>query len=207
MIPPFIKSAPVQFPVHDLIRNRWSPRAFADETISDGILRSLFEAARWAPSSFNEQPWRFILARKESKKIFESLLNILSPQNRLFAQHAPVLLLAAAKINHAHGVNRHALHDLGLAVANLTLQATHCGLGLHQMGGFDTGKAREVFAIPDEFEPVTVIAIGFPGDPETLPETLKQKDALPRKRKPFEEFVFENTWNQSSSLFLKKETL
>ncbi|MBX7152909.1 nitroreductase family protein, partial [bacterium] len=133
--------------------------------------------------------------------------NILTSNNRLFAQNAPVLLLAIAKINHAHGFNRHALHDLGLAVSNFSLQATDFGLGLHQMAGFDMLKAREVFSIPEEFEPVTVIAVGYPGNPETLPEALKQKEALPRKRKPFEELVFDETWNQPSSLFLKKEFL
>jgi nitroreductase len=130
-------------------------------------LRSLLEAARWAASSYNQQPWHFIVATKEDPRVYERLLGCIVPANALWAGKAPVLMLTVAKLTYdANGApNRHALHDVGQATANLSLQATALGLAVHQMGGFDMERAREEFSIPEGYEPVAAIAVGYPGDP------------------------------------------
>jgi nitroreductase len=152
----------------------------------------LFEAARWAPSSFNEQPWRFIVAARENKTDFEQLLNCLIQGNIEWAQNAPVLILSVAKLHFTHDgkPNRHAFHDVGLAVGNLIIQATALGLSVHQMAGFYVERARETFGLPDGYEPVGGIALGYAAGVEMLPERLWKRVQSPRTRKPVEEIVF-----------------
>ena len=193
-------AARTEFPVHDLIRCRWSPRAFAGRPVEPEKLRSLLEAARWAPSSFNEQPWAYLVATREEPEQFARLLSVLLEGNRAWAQKAPVLMLSVAKLRFDHNgnPNRHAFHDVGLATANLVTQATAMGLSVHQMGGFDAEKAREVFAIPEGWEPVAAIALGYPGDASALPGRLRDFELAPRTRKPLEEFVFTGRWGQTS---------
>lgn len=190
------KPAPTEHDVHELIRKRWSPRAFSSKTVSDGELRSLFEAARWASSCFNEQPWRFIVSRRENQAEFDRLLSCLSESNQRWAKGAAVLMLSVASQAFAKNgkPNRHALHDVGLAAAQLTLQATALGLAVHQMAGFSMERARELFAIPEDFEPVAAIALGYPGRPDELPEDLRARELGERSRKPQSEFVFAGTW-------------
>src|SRR5262250_1032917 len=167
------KPAPTDAPIHDLIRHRWSPRAFSDKLIPPDVLRSLFEAARWAPSSNNEQPWAYFVAAKEDAANFAKMVSILVEFNAGCAQHAPVLALSVAHLNFRDGKpNRVALHDVGSATAQLTFEANSLGLFVHQMAGFDSAKARHVLGIPEDWEPVAAIAIGYPGDPQKLPDKL-----------------------------------
>jgi nitroreductase len=187
------ESKKCEYPVHPLIASRRSSLAFASTRVEPGTLASLMEAARWAPSSRNEQPWSFIVATKENESDFNRLLGCLVEFNVQWAQHAPLLLLSVAKLTFESTgeLNRHALHDVGQAVANLTFQETASGLVVHQIAGFDVEKARLEFSIPQDFEPVAAAAIGYPGNPAELPEKLRKKDESPRKRKPLTNFVFE----------------
>ena len=196
------KLAETRYPIHELLRERWSPRAFADRMVEPEKLRSLLEAARWAPSSFNEQPWSFIVATKEHPGEYGRLLSCLVEGNVRWAQHAPVLMLSVARLAFERNQkpNRHAFHDVGLAVENMVIQATALGLAVHQMAGFHVDKARELFSIPDGHEPVAALVLGFPGDPAGLPEDLRERERAPRIRKPLESFVFSGQWGQPSRL-------
>jgi nitroreductase len=197
------KPADTQYPVHDLLRQRWSPRAFGDRPIELDKLRSLFEAARWAPSSNNEQPWRFLVATKENKPEYDRLFNCLVEGNQQWAHRAPVLLLSVAKLKFEDGsLNRHAFHDTGMAAENLVIQATALGLVVHQMAGFRIDQARVDCKIPEGYEPVAMIAIGYPGDLTLLSERLRAREVRSRVRNPLTEFVFSATWKQPSSLVL-----
>ena len=195
------KPANTQHPIHDLLRQRWSPRAFDDRAIELEKLRSLFEAARWAPSSNNEQPWRFLIATKENTTEHDRLFNCLVEGNQKWAHRAPALLLSVAKLQFEDGSpNRHALHDTGMAVENLVLQATALGLVAHQMAGFRIEQVRTDCKIPAGYEPVAMIAVGYPGDPAQLPDRLRVREGQPRVRKSLTEFVYSATWPQPSPL-------
>ncbi len=165
-------------------------------------LLSLFEAARWAAAASNEQPWAFFVASHQDSKNYEAMLSVLVDFNRSWANKAPVLILALAhtKFEKDGRPNRHAYYDLGQAAANLTLQATALGLTAHQMAGFNAEAARERFAVPDGWEPVSVIAVGYPGDPHSLTETLRQREIAPRQRKPLNQFVFSGSWGQPAPI-------
>ncbi|MEO6202085.1 MAG: nitroreductase family protein [Nitrospirales bacterium] len=193
------KPADVQFHIHDLLRRRWSPRAFADQPVEREKIQSLLEAARWASSCFNEQPWVFILATIERPENHQKLLSCLVEGNQIWAKRAPLLLLTVAKLHFDHNgeVNRHAYHDVGLAVGNLVIQATAMDLSVHQMAGILPDTIRERYALPAGYEAVTGIAIGYQGDASTLPEALRERELAPRSRKPLREFVFSDTWGQS----------
>src|SRR6202171_744098 len=185
------KRAPTDFPVHDLIAERWSPRAFSDKPVAPDVLQSVFEGARWAPSSSNEQPRTYIVATKDDTENFSKLVSVLVPFNVTWAQHAPVLALAVAELTFAKNgtPNRNALYDVGAASAWLTVEATSRGVFVHQMAGYDPDKARQVFQIPTGWEPIAAIAIGYPGDPESLPQPLRDREVAPRTRKPLSAFV------------------
>ena len=188
-------------PIHDLLSRRWSPRAFADRPVEPAGLVALLEAARWAPSSYNEQPWNFIVAPREETGGFNQLLSCLSRGNASWAARAPVLMLAVARLLDEEGdPNRHAFYDLGQAVAQMAVQALDLGLYMHQMAGFDVEKAQRVFAIPEQFEPAAAIALGYLGDPADLPERYREGEARPRTRKPLADFVFAGKWGQASPL-------
>ena len=199
------KPAPSDFPVHELIRERWSPRAFADKPVPKDVLRSIFEAARWAPSSFNEQPWAYIVATKDDKENFEKMLSALVDFNVQWAKSAPVLALAVAKLAFANNnaLNRNAQYDTGAATALLSVEATARGLAVHQMAGFDAEKARQVFEIPKGWEPLAALAIGYPGDPASLPAPLKDREMAPRTRKPIAEFVMSGQWGHTAPFAAK----
>jgi nitroreductase len=196
------KPASTTAPVVDLIARRWSPRAFEERPIESEKLKSLFEAARWAPSSNNEQPWRFLAATKEQRPDYERLLGCLSEGNAKWAFRAPLLILSVASLFFEDNgkPNRHALHDTGLAAENLVLQATAMGLLAHQMAGYDLEKARKECQIPSGFEPVAMIAVGYPGDPSVLPDYLRERELKPRERQPVEDFVFSGSWGRPSPL-------
>ena len=199
------KPAPTDYPIEEILRRRWSPRAFSDRHVEAEKLLSLFEAARWAPSSFNEQPWSFIVATKDTPAEHAQLLNCLMEKNQQWARLAPVLMISVAKLNFEKTgkPNRHAFHDVGLAMGNLLVEATALGLFVHQMAGFSVDKVREAYHLPEGFEPVAAIAIGYPAEPEVLPETFREQETGPRKRKPISTFVFERGWREKSGLTTK----
>ena len=186
--------AALDHPVHSLIERRWSPYAFADKPVDPSDIASLLEAARWAPSSFNEQPWRFIIATRDKPEDFKRLLDCLAPANQEWAGKVPVLMLSVASLSFAKNgkPNRHALHDVGLASATLALQATDMGLAVHFMAGFDSDKARDTFAIPEEFEPVAAIAVGH----RLVEPTLDSPSE--RQRRPVDAFAYAGAWNSAA---------
>lgn len=196
------KVVETQYPIEAVLQNRWSPLAFSDRLVEPEKLGSVLEAARWAASSYNEQPWSFIVATKDNLSEFDRLLGCLAEGNQEWAQSAPVLMISVAKLNfERNGVeNRHAFHDVGAAEANLAAQATALGLYVHQMAGFDVQKTKELYSIPQGYEPVDAIALGYLGDPHQLSDRLQQRLAAPRSRKPLKEFVFTGRWQQSSDL-------
>jgi nitroreductase len=196
------KIAKTQHPIHELLQRRWSPLAFSTRTVELDKLRSILEAASWAASSFNEQPWSFIVATSDNKAEFERLLSILAQGNQEWAQYASVLMLSVAKLHFERNgnENRHAFHDVGAAATTLAIQATALGLYIHQMAGFDVAKAKEIYSIPEGYEPVAAIALGYLGDLHTLSDKLQQRELSPRTRKPLETFVFSGSWNQPSPL-------
>ena len=199
------KPAPSDFPVHQLILDRWSPRAFSDKPVPPDVLRSLFEAARWAPSSSNEQPWAYIVATRDDHENFARMLSVLVEFNAGWARNALVLALAVAELTFAknNAPNRNAQYDTGAATALLSVEATARGLSVHQMAGFDPARAREVFAIPSNWEAIAAIAIGYPGDPNSLPQPLKDRELAPRTRKPLSEFVMSGHWGHTASFVPK----
>ncbi len=194
------KNAATDYPVHDFLARRWSPHAFQDRPVPPEELRSLFEAARWAPSSYNEQPWSYIVATKERCEEFERLLSCLVEANQAWAKSAPVLALGIVthKFNRNNKENKAAVHDLGLAAGNLVLEATARGLFVHQMIGILPARARELYQIPDGSEAWTGLAIGYLGAPDDLPDELKRREQAPRQRKPLSEFVFTERWGKPS---------
>ncbi|NEP78096.1 MAG: nitroreductase family protein [Okeania sp. SIO3C4] len=190
-----------QYPINELLKQRWSSLAFTDKMVSSEVLLSLLEAARWSPSSFNEQPWSFIVATKENPTEYERLFSCIVEGNQPWASLAPVLMLSVTKLSFDRNnkPNRHAFHDVGLAVASLTFQATEMGLRVRQMAGFHVDKARELYKISAEYEPVTAIAIGYPAEPDILPESLRERELSPRSRKPMSSFVFTGEFGKTAS--------
>jgi nitroreductase len=196
------KQAKPKYPINDLLATRWSPYGFSDQAVSTEDLCALFEAARWAPSSYNEQPWRYIIASKDNDEGFRQVLGCLREPNQAWAQYAPVLALGVASTQFERNGNDNAaaLHDLGLAAANLSLEATARGLMVHQMIGIDPEKVRSTFNIPGGFQPLTALAIGYLGRPVELKEELLARDSYSRERRQIKEFVFSGAWGKSSNL-------
>lgn len=196
------RRAETSSPIHDIVATRWSPRAFDSMPVEPEKLRSLFEAARWAASSYNAQPWYFIVATKDDPKNFQKILDSFVEFNQSWAKHAPVLALSVAglKFEHNGEPNRHAFHDVGQAAATLAVEANSQGLQIHQMAGILPDKARELFAIPEGYEAVAGIAIGYPGKAESLPDQLRERENAPRARKPLNSFVFTGKWGQASPI-------
>lgn len=179
-----------ELPLHPVLNERYSPRSFSDRPVTDPELELVLEAARWAPSSMNEQPWRFLVTRQGGEGHTE-LLSALNHSNRVWADKAPVLILTMVHRTLARNgqENFHARHDLGFAVAQLTAQATALGMGLHQLGGFQAPVARAAFSVPDEFDLVSVLALGFPGEVDRLPMELREREARKTPRRSLIELV------------------
>jgi nitroreductase len=198
------KKATTDHPINSLLTERWSPYAFDARPVSEADLQSLFEAARWAASSNNEQPWSFIMATSDNSEEFSKLLSCLVEPNQAWAKAAPVLVLNVTTLKYSSNNkdNRAAVHDLGLCVGNLLVEATVRGLSVHQMIGILPDKARELYQIPAHSEAWTAMAIGYQGDPSELPDSLKQRDLSPRRRKPLSQFVFTGKWSQPSRIAL-----
>ena len=197
--------APAEYPVHELIRERWSPRAFSETAIAPADLRSLFEAARWAPSSSNEQPWAFIVATRDDKENFTKALQPLVEFNANWAKNAYALGFAVSELAFAKNksANRNAQYDTGAAMSQLTTEATSRGILVHQMAGFDPETAREVFEIPSEWDAIAAFAIGYPGDPASLPQPYRDRETAPRVRKPIREFVMTGKWGRTADFISK----
>jgi nitroreductase len=187
-----IKEAKTKHPVLDLIKKRWSARAFSHKSIDDPTLFTLFEAAGWAASANNEQPWRYIYAKREDKEAFAKIVDCLMAGNQPWAKNAAVLVLCIVKTTFGveNKPNIAAIHDAGLANATLLLQATSHNIYGHMMGGYDRAKAKEKFNIPDGYEPVLILALGYLDSHETLEEPFKTREVTPRTRKELSEFVF-----------------
>ena len=187
-----IKEAKTKYPVQELIRKRWSARAFSNKSIDDNTLFTLFEAASWAASSSNEQPWRYIYAKHEDKEAFEKMINCLMPGNQPWAKNAAVLILCLIKnvSGPDNKPNTVAQHDLGLANATLLLQAISQNIYGHMMGGYDRAKTKTEFNIPDNHDTVIFMALGYLDTPESLEEPFKSRELTPRIRKELTEIVF-----------------
>ncbi|MDH3521729.1 MAG: nitroreductase family protein [Myxococcales bacterium] len=196
-----VKLARTDHPVQEAIAQRWSPYLFDAAPVAPDALRSLFEAARWAASSFNEQPWRFIVALREAPEAFERLLSCLIEANQAWAKAAPVLALGVVKTTFTRGgkPNRVAAHDLGLATGNLMLEASARGLSVHAMAGIEPERARALYAIPEEAEAFTALAIGYRRDAAGASHELAERDRTPRTRKPLAEFVFGAAWGEPAA--------
>lgn len=184
--------------IHELIDKRWSPRAFAEKAIEEDKIEKLFLAASYAASCYNEQPWRFVYATKDYTERYDQLFSCLVEFNQLWVKTAPLIILTVVSKNFASNgnLNRHARHDLGLAIGNMSVQAMSMDLYMHQMAGFSTDRAREIFEIPEDFEPVTMIAVGYKGNPEQLPENIKELESDKRNRKSLEQLLFDGDWNK-----------
>jgi nitroreductase len=198
-----LKHAPARDGVLPIFHQRWSPRSFSDREVAPEDLTRVFEAARWAASSYNEQPWRFLVGTRNStayNKILDSLIEF----NQLWAKTAPVLILGVAKTQFSHNdsPNRVALYDLGAAASYLTLQAASLGLPTHQMAGFDPAAALKAFDVPEGYVAGAVIALGYQGEPAALPnEQMVKQEVAPRQRKALKDFVF-SAWDTAADLSL-----
>jgi nitroreductase len=196
-----LKEAATPEEVLPVVRTRWSPRSFSDREVSSADLRRVFEAARWAPSSFNEQPWRFLVGVRNSET-YQRIASALGDFNRGWALSAPVLILGAAKRRFSRNdkENYHALFDLGAASGFITLQAAALGLATHQMAGFDQDAARKAFQIPEDYVLGSVMALGHQGEPSALNhEQMLAQETAPRSRKPLNEIVF-SAWGEAANL-------
>lgn len=194
------KKAKTVFPIHEILEQRWSPRAFDGKKIEKEKIQRMFEAARWSPSASNMQPWSFIIGEHGDatfKKIFETLVEF----NQLWVKTAPLAGITVGKINTSDGnPNPWSWYDVGQAIAHLSFQATHEGLFVHQMGGFDSKQAREIFNIPEGFEAISAFAIGNMGDLKVLHPNLQKLETKERERKNMDAFVFSNNFGEKSTL-------
>jgi len=196
------KPASADHPIHELIRERWSPRAFLDKPVEPEKLLTILEAARWAPSSFNDQPWFFLLARKQEPEEFAKLLGCLMDENQVWARNAPVLMISIARrtFDYNGKPNRVAIHDVGLASENMVLEAVSQGLMTHGMAGIHIEKIKEAYVLPDNCEPVAGWALGYEGPPEMLKGPLRERELALRERKELSEFIFGAEWGETAKL-------
>lgn len=196
------KDAKTKFEILPLLKKRWSPRAFSEKPVTNEQLKRLFEAARWTPSASNEQPWAFIIGKK-GDDTYQKIFSILVEFNQLWCKFAPILVLSFARINSQKGdkKNHYRKYDVGQSVAHLSFQAHSEGLYIHQMGGFDLKMAVEIFNVPEEYEAVSALAIGYIGDPEILHPNLKKLEFQKRERLDSSQFVFSGKFGTKAELF------
>lgn len=193
---------PIDYPINPLLQRRWSPRAFDTKPVEAAKLASLLEAARWAMSCFNAQPWRYLIATHENPAEFDRMLSCLVEKNQQWARTAPILMVSVAHtvFEHNGAPNRHAGHDVGAASAMLAVEAESVGLHVHQMAGFDAAKVKQEYLLPEHFEPMAAIAVGYLGSPESIPEGFRKGEVSPGVRKPLSEFVFTKKWGEKFPL-------
>lgn len=197
------KTASTDHDILPLLADRYSPYAFEPRPVEPAKLLSCLEAARWAASSYNEQPWRFILATRNDKPAWDAMIGCLLEANRPWATHAGALILTVARraFSLNEKPNRVAEHDIGLAAGNLSIQAQSLGLSVHQMAGIDMTACRVTYRIPEGFDPVTAIALGYAALPESIAdEKLRQRETAPRARKPLHEWVFAGKFGEAAAL-------
>jgi nitroreductase len=194
------KPAITRVKLHDIIQARWSPRAFdPDRQVGHDDLLALLEAAHWAPSCFNDQPWRFVVCNKAADETgWRNALSVLAEKNRRWAKNAPVLMLAVAmeNFNHNGQPNRWAMYDTGAASVSLCLQATALGMSVHQMGGFDAEQAREVFKLPGDCRPMAMMAVGYQAEADVLDDDFKEAELAARSRAALNERFFAGQWGR-----------
>jgi nitroreductase len=194
------KPATTRVKLHDIIQARWSPRAFdPDRPVSHDDLLALLEAAHWAPSCFNDQPWRFVVCNKAADKTgWQRAFSVLAEKNQRWAKNAPVLMLAVAmeNFNHNGQSNRWAMYDTGAASLSLCLQATALGMVVHQMGGFDAEQAREVFKLPGDCRPMAMMAVGYQAEADVLDDDFKEAELAARSRVALNERFFAGQWGR-----------
>lgn len=185
------KAANTDYPVIEIIKNRWSPRSFSSRPVEKDVLFSLLEAARWAPSAYNEQPWNFIVTQKGDDHLYPLIFNTLVPFNKQWAAYAPVLIVCVASkfFSHNGKPNAYAQYDCGQAVAYLSLQAMSHHIFVHQMGGFDKEALRNNLKVPDSKEVISVMALGYVDKPDKLPEEMKKTELAVRTRKKIGDFT------------------
>lgn len=192
------KKAKTIVPINDLLAHRWSGRAYNPEKIvSDKQILALLEAARWSPSCYGDQPWRFIVCNKRTnEEAWNNAYSCLGEGNQSWAKDAPVLVLSVADsiLSKNGNANRWGQYDTGAATMSLCIQATELGLMVHQMGGFDTGKAREIFSIPDQFTPMAIIAVGYQLPVEEIKDDMKERELSRRQRNSIEVNFFDGSW-------------
>ncbi len=193
------RQADVAEPIHELIASRWSPRAIdPDRPVAQAQITSLLEAARWAPSCFGDEPWRFLVFdRASASEDWARAFACLAEGNQTWVKNAPLLFaaVAGARFRHNDKPNRWAQYDTGAASVSLCLQASALGLVAHQMGGFNGALLAETFGIPEDYTPMAMIAVGHPGDAMLLPEALREKESAPRNRQPLEVIAFAGSWS------------
>ncbi|MEM9682522.1 MAG: nitroreductase family protein [Pseudomonadota bacterium] len=195
------KTAETSVPLHDLIHNRWSPRAYSDRPVAKEDLIAVLEAARWAASCNNMQPWRYVVATKDDPEEHQRMVQCLKTGNQEWAPAAPVLMIALAHLKRPNGDdNRHAFHDTGGATALLTLEAAARGLSVRQMAGIEVDKVRETYAVPDDHGVVAGIALGYQAPPDVLPEHRQEPEVAPRERNALADMVFAGSFGKKSSL-------
>ncbi len=197
-----IKIAKTDHPVHELIAVRWSPYAFSTKAVSKADLVSIFEAARWAASSYNEQPWTYILATREEEQEFDKLLSCLVEGNQAWAKNVSALAIGCFSTNFTKNgkPNAAAQHDLGLAAGNICMEATARGIAVHQMIGIVADKVRQTYSVPEGVQPHTALAFGYEAEMDKIPEALRERDMNPRTRKPLRDFVFGGKWGSASKI-------
>ncbi len=187
------RTAPTDYPIHNILRERWSPYAFDPKrSVNEADVQALFEAARWTMSSYNAQPWRYIVGvRDRSPEVWDKVFSVLVEGNQAWAKNAPVLALGLVEHRFEHNgkENKAATHDLGAASASLTFEATARGLSVHQMIGIEPEQARKAFGLSESVEPFTAMAIGFAGDASQVEEVYSQRDARKRERKKLDEII------------------
>lgn len=196
------KPAEAAFPLHEPIRERWSPRGFAETPLARAELGSLLEAFRWAPSSSNGQPWGLIVGLKGEGDAWQRLYDALTPGNQSWCIRVPVLMVSVAvpRFRHNDSPNRHWQHDVGLASAQMAVQAASMGLAVHFMGGFDRDKVRAAFGVPDDHEPMAAVAAGHPAEPDAVPPDIAARDKAPRSRLGLNEIIFGARWGEALPL-------
>lgn len=194
------KYADTKVPIHDIIAKRWSSRAFdPEQSISDDDIIALAEAARWAPSSYGVQPWRFLILNKSlNETSWNKALSCINEWNRSWAKHAPLFVVAVAHCQFSHNqkLNRWAEYDTGAAVENFCLQATALNITTRQIGGFDLDQICQAFDIPDNFTPMSIIAAGYLAKPDNLSTSMADDEQAPRTRNPLEEHFYSGEWGK-----------